>query len=317
MATQVKDVQPTVAAATPSEPLGLFRHHRILVGVDDQEPAHWACETATRLAAQFECDLALLHAVPWLPMEPESDWLNKVDSPALRAGNRFVNDWPVAMPADRKIERFVREGDAARQLVNEAALWHADLVVVGTHGRRGLKRMMLGSVASAVVKGAPCPVLCISRPPARTLGRRILVPMDYDEMSPWALEWASRLAGQTGGELMLFHSVIVPAPVDPVYGIVAGNMLDNMRLTARDFLEGHRPAVPESSRVTRSVALGTPGREITKIARDWRADLIVMGTHGRGMFTRCLLGGVTEHVLRHADCPVVCIRRDPDPVMCP
>lgn len=143
---------------------GPAKPSRILVGVDsDIGPGVAAAEMASRLAGRHHARLALVHVVPPGPA-PDYRIAAAGDdpTPGLRElGEVFLDSLPITAPAVSDVNRCVREGDAARELLSAATEWNADLIVIGTHGRHGLRRLMLGSTAEKVACGAPCPVLCV------------------------------------------------------------------------------------------------------------------------------------------------------------
>jgi nucleotide-binding universal stress UspA family protein len=208
------------------------------------------------------------------------------------------------------------------QCINEAArASDADLVVLGTHGRTGLEHILLGSTAERVVKGSPCPVLTVRL--AREQGqpsiggaataaapaiRRIVVPVDFSDCSLEAWEYAVQVAKRLEATLTLLH---VLEPVS--YGLdftlshareehkmrerlearlveMAG-LLKGQGLTGRHLLRG-----------------GTPTDSILGCVASERADLIVMGTHGRRGISHFASGSVAEAVLRRAGCPVITVK---------
>ena len=134
--------------------------------------------------------------------------------------------------------------------------------------------------------------------------QRVLCPVDFSETSSKALLLAQRLVGETGAELILFHSFGVPAsydqagqsePADPKVRA----QLEEIVLLSPDI------------KVRRALHAGPPGEVICWLAEDQRCDLIVMGTHGRGGLRHLLLGSVAEYVVRHAHCPVTIVRDVP------
>jgi nucleotide-binding universal stress UspA family protein len=135
---------------------------RILIALDDSAIAAHAGEVGTELAAALKAQAALVYVVdPALAFEPESgipaaEWLAALK----REGQSFL-----AAAAQRTGEppalQFLREGKPADQILAAAREWEADAIVIGTHGRSGMSRLVLGSTAESVVRQAPCPVLVI------------------------------------------------------------------------------------------------------------------------------------------------------------
>jgi nucleotide-binding universal stress UspA family protein len=187
----------------------------------------------------------------------------------------------------------------------------ADLIVMGTHGRTGLRRLLAGSVAATVLARAHCSVLALragqGEPKADAL-QVILHPTDFSKASEAALKVARALARDHGARLIVLHVV----PLDPyVDGRLAAEIdtrdyqhsLDVMRIR----LDGPDLKHPVETRLVR----GFEAEEILREAQDFACDLIVMGTHGRTGLGRWLMGNTAQSVLPKADCPVLVVKSPP------
>jgi nucleotide-binding universal stress UspA family protein len=213
------------------------------------------------------------------------------------------------------IRSVVAEGSVAGEIIRLAQELPADLLVMGTHGRSGFDRLMLGSVTEKVLRKSPCPVLTIPRrapdaSPLPLLFRRILCAVDFSPSSLKALALAESLAEEADARLAVMH-VIEPAPLyEPVVmggpgGPVTGAEL---RADARRRLEA---AVSEEARiyshVSEVVISGKPYREIVREANERKSDLIVLGAHGTRLGALAF-GATANHVVREASCPVLTLR---------
>jgi nucleotide-binding universal stress UspA family protein len=189
---------------------------------------------------------------------------------------------------------------------------HADLVVIATHGRSGLTRLWLGSVASDLVRHSPAPVLLFhpdekgSRAlPARPF-RRVLVPLDgtpeYDE----AIDHALAVAGDVGAEFHLMQ-VIVPVVYYAEPAPVAFFDQSALEDLAREYLAGvaNRIRSRGFTATTAVIVNVSPARAILDEAEERKADLIAMETHGRTGLARLLMGSVSDKVARAATVPVL------------
>ena len=136
--------------------------------------------------------------------------------------------------------------------------------------------------------------------------RTILHPTDFSPGSAAAFDYACDLARDYDALLVVLHAFgpIVPVGAD---GVIVAPDLDELRAIARKQLDGICPANP-TVRVERAVREGPSTQVILEAAAEFRADLIVMGTHGRTGFRRLVLGSVTEEVLRKAPCPVLTVK---------
>jgi nucleotide-binding universal stress UspA family protein len=201
-----------------------------------------------------------------------------------------------------------REGTAADEILRFSDEIGCDLIVMGTHGRTGLRRLLAGSVAEAVLRGARCPVLALRSAGLPREGGRvplILHPTDFSEGSEPALRTARVLARDRGARLILLH-------VSPPDVVVDGTMVVGVDPRAeRDSLEVIRARTdgPDLKYpVDARLVWGRAAVEILRMAGEVGCGLIVMGTHGRTGLGRLLVGSVAEEVLRGARCPVLAIK---------
>jgi nucleotide-binding universal stress UspA family protein len=207
------------------------------------------------------------------------------------------------------VEYQTTEGDAAEEILRSCDEMRCDLIVMGTHGRTGLWRLLAGSVAEAVLRRARCPVLALRESETPRKADRdevILHPTDFSECSERALRTARALAQDRGSRLILLHvmpleTVIygtVPVPLDV-------RAVRDSLATLASGVDGPDLKYPVATRVTQ----GDAAAEIVRVAGDEPGcGLIVMGTHGRSGLGRLLMGSVAEAVLRSAACPVLTVK---------
>jgi nucleotide-binding universal stress UspA family protein len=197
-------------------------------------------------------------------------------------------------------------------IVDHASDHDVDLVVMGTHGRKGVDRLLSGSVAEEVVRGAPCPVFTVLAPSgerADTPIDRVLVPVDLSEQSTLVVDHAVGLATAYGASIDLLH-VVEEAAFPTAYG------LDPLTPTQPDVQERAREALEAlaaeiedfDEALNTHVLAGYAARDIVDFAEDSAADLVVMATHGRTGLQRFLIGSVAEKVVRSAPCPVFTVK---------
>ncbi|HWO22741.1 MAG TPA: universal stress protein [Kofleriaceae bacterium] len=293
--------------------------HKILCPIDFSPGSQQAMRMAIRLANEADAELVLGHAwyVPPVAFSGEHVFAPAVMQ-ELNAGAQEALDHAVREAKElgaKRLSSWLLAGMPRHEIIK--LLEHDpafDLVVMGTHGRTGLGRILLGSIAESIVRHAPCSVLAV-RPDAELKPfARVLCPVDLAESSEHAVELAAALV-QPGSEGITLLHVIEPPPV---YGH-AKQTLDFIRdldrystehlATWAARLEGKAPApVAKRSRV------GHPGAEILRVLDEGPAfDLVVMGSHSRTGIERMLLGSVAEKVVRHARCPVLIARRRTEP----
>jgi len=300
-----------------------IRH--ILCPIDFSDFSRHALDHAVAVARRYESTLTLLHVYPLTPSmayAPGTPVLPVVvptpaDLEALRVSmKRFAEsetDASVPMQFD------MGEGDAATEILARATAMPSDLIVMGTHGRSGFERLVLGSVTEKVIHKAPCPVLTVPRPMADAvpasplLFRRVLCGIDFSDASLLALEYALSLTQDADAELTLLHVVEVsPAPATDVRGDVETRALGAyVTAAARARAEQLQQLVPEGvkghARVETVVTIGSAHREILRVAAERTSDIIVLGTHGFGV-SRMLFGSAAHQIVRQATCPVLTIR---------
>lgn len=199
-------------------------------------------------------------------------------------------------------------GTPAEAIVREARRCGCDLIVVGTGGRTGLPRLLLGSVAERVLHKSPIDVLVVPAgvevSPAKRIGS-ILCAVDFSAPAEAALLAACDLAAKHGARLHVVHAWEPPAHLAEGAELALTTREQEL---ARD-LEAlvHRHPVPRVS-VTRHLRRGLPSAEIVALAAELDVDLVVMGTTGRTGVERFLLGSVAERVVRSSAAPVLTVR---------
>ena len=273
---------------------------RVLVPLDGTPESAIALEPACALARSSGAEIALLRVVPEAGSHAEGP---------LAVG---YLEWTAAELRDEGFDARaeVRRGDAAEQIV--VAVAEAELLVMATHGRAGLSRVLFGSVAERVVAHSPVPVLLCRPGGSRlTVIERLLVAVDGTDGDWAALGAALEMARATGARLSLLHMVLplqLYAPsADPFGGFSATPYVERewdetARRGAQQYVEGlaevaRRGGVAAESRATTGPVVET----IVDAAGRTAADLIVMSTHGRTGAARAIHGSVADAVMRAVD----------------
>jgi nucleotide-binding universal stress UspA family protein len=223
-------------------------------------------------------------------------------------------------PEADKRERDAGQISTVNVTISDPSPWRAiltyseendvDLIIMGTHGRHGVDRMLMGSVAEQVVRRARCPVLTV-RASATTEGHTgpILVPIDFSTFTDGTIAQAIELARAYQSDIRLVH-VVEPITLPSVYGVdPMPAMIPDMEARAREALEelGARK-IGGVLHWTAQVLVGHATHEIVTEAEEVGARMIVIATHGLTGFKRLLMGSVTEQVVREASCPVFTVR---------
>lgn len=204
----------------------------------------------------------------------------------------------------------VRTGAAHRVLTDAAEQTGTDLIVVGATGSGPLSAELLGSTADRVLRKATCPVLIV-RGELPVPPRHVLAPVDLSELSGEAFLCGLRLLGQIAGgqeiqvratyALTFFHALEVRrtegAPLEQAESVAVEEL--------RQFVQAHRPEEP--FQVETAILQGDPRVEILRELEERPADLLLLGTHGRGGIDRLMLGSVASTVSRQAPCSVLVV----------
>jgi nucleotide-binding universal stress UspA family protein len=287
-----------------------FTH--ILCPVDFSESSNRSLPHAAALARWYDAHLTLLHVVPTFDAVPIYDginipiaYTNPLSPEDIVAAMRRNLD-ASAIPPDATLAALA--GDTSTVIVERALADQADLIVMGTHGRRGFRRLLLGSVTERVLREAPCPVLTV--PPGVSADaqeavafKRILCPMDFSPEALHAFEFAVDLARQSDGTVTLFHALEWLADDGP--GVPIGVDMAELRRSVFDDAVQKLRALTEGESQTWCeidplVTFGRAYREIMRVTEEKSADLIVMGAQGRGGVDLALFGSTTQQVVRGA-----------------
>jgi len=211
--------------------------------------------------------------------------------------------------------------DVHEEILVHAERLPADLIVMGTHGRSGFERLLLGSVTERVLRKARRPVLTVpAGSPHSATGPgafdRILCAVDFSECSMAALGYAAALAEESRARLAVLHVIeLAPPAYDPLVGppIDLPGYRQACVTAGRERLRNVIPVAVRNSTgiaegVEELIVCGKPHHEILRVAEDERSDLIVLGVHGRNVVDRLLFGSTVEPVVRRARCPVLTVR---------
>jgi len=296
-------------------------NRRILLATDFSRPADQAYAYAAGLARSLPARMLILNVLEGPPgLDPEfpvnAVFLKQVQEESDR---EMATISRVAGKDGIVCDTRQVYGRPAEGVVKVAEEARATLIVMGTHGRTGWDRLLLGSAAEAVVREAPCPVLTVRLSPTAAAAERpgsvnidqVLVPLDFSEFAQEAFEYAAMLAKQFGARVRLVHAMEASAyPLDfALFGVSEAAALRGMIQVRLHELT----AVLKADGVEAEVVCetGTAAEVIVKEAGRFppgAKGAIVMGTHGRRGLNRLALGSVAEYVVRHAACPVFTVK---------
>lgn len=296
---------------------------RILCPVDFSEYSRHAFDYAAAVARWYGSTITMLYVQPIVPLAAVAPGapafppyvMTVAERAALIDGMRRLAEGEAGREVS--VEFQIAEGSVGIEILSMADRLPTDLIVMGTHGRSGFDRLVLGSIAEKILRKAPCPVLVVPprAPDAMPLApvfTRILCAVDFSDCSLKALDYAMSLAQEADARLTVLHVVefmpegqdVLTGTPDSVRQFVAETEAE--RRTRLDAL------VPGEVRsyctVETEMARGKPGRAILRVATDQASDLIVLGVHGRGAADLAIFGSTTQHVVRAATCPVLTLR---------
>lgn len=284
---------------------------RILFPTDGSDGAAAAFGHALDLAAHHDATVTLLNVV-----DTTHDTIPRIEEgtvDALEEEGRRIVDEAAAQARERGVDAVteVTRGEPYREIVDYAEEGGIDLVVMPTHGRRGLERFLLGSTTERVVRRADAPVLTI-RPDddvdVTHPYRDVLVPTDGSDCANRALTIGVDVADAEDAALHLLSAIATTALGVDVRTDIQMEMLEE---SAHELLDDAE-SVAETAGVevaSKTVEYGPSIHQvILAYIEDHGADLVVVGTHGRTGFDRYVLGSVTEYLVRTSPIPVLTVR---------
>jgi len=283
-------------------------YDKILVPTDGSNAAKKAVAEGIALAKRFN---ASLHAIYVIEYNNHPDRVKSELSTELATQGKRVLDEVSARADDKEVDittQVIEPGQPVHQEIIEYGTEHdVDVVVMGTHGRTGLNRLVLGSVAERTLRISPIPVLTVHEASDIVSEfETILLPTDGSKTATTAATHAIQLAVMTDATLHVVHAVDLTI-IAGEYG--SGKVLDSLETAGQQAVDTviERATDAGVQSVEASILSGSPSRAIADYAADRDVDLVVMGTHGRSGLERFLIGSVTEKVVRLAEMPVLSV----------
>jgi nucleotide-binding universal stress UspA family protein len=291
---------------------------RVLCPIDFSDASRHALDHAVMMAGWFRSTLTVMHVRhPVFLVEPPILFADLADSSlgTLEEVEARLQTWlePVRAAGIACDALAVDGNNPASRIVEAVAQLDADLVVMGTHGRRGFERLMLGSATERVVRTATCPVVTVPPPTVTTSAlpfRRVMCAVDFSDSSLNAVRFARSLAQESNSALTLLHVLEWPPESEALAMFDMTEYRDAVRRDAEERLaklaqdpefEGRRPAI--------RLVNGKPHEQILAVAVEDQTDIIVLGVHGRNPIDLMLFGSTTNQVIRRARCPVLTLRQ--------
>jgi nucleotide-binding universal stress UspA family protein len=286
---------------------------KIVVPVDFSEFSDKAVEYAIFLAEKFCAELILLHAVVLFQedfdekeqLQAYEEIIKKKEREIRKQlDSRCLNVEERGIPISSLLIRGFSEADS---IIDYIADKDFDLVVMGTHGHTGLKKIILGSVAERVVRLSPVPVLTLHKDFSKKEIKKILVPVDFSDYSKTATQRAITVAREFNAALNFLH--VVEMEAHPEYYTISFDPILKANPELKDRITANMTrftGIPQDE-ATYAVNEGKVYKEIKTYADTNQVDLIVMATRGMSEIEHFLVGSNSERVVRIAPCPVLTI----------
>jgi nucleotide-binding universal stress UspA family protein len=289
--------------------------NRVIVPLDGSDTSEAALPHAIRLARTLGTPIVLVHVI-------DTSRIYDTHAIALLPDRmemeRYLGDVAVRQGIESIVEIEVRYGTPAFELAQLAELYPLGLFVMSTHGRSGLSRVVMGSVADQIVRAGKTPVVVVRAEavePPRDTYQNLLVTLDGSDLANQALPPAVDLARRSGATL---HLLRVVDPLDVTMAAEyppdatwrhpdEADQITNDRVSvAQDELDRMAASLRDRGLDVRTlVRVGQAASEILRATLETEADLVVMASHGRGGLRRLLMGSVTTSVIQSAMVPLL------------
>jgi len=287
---------------------------RILCPIDFSEFSERAYDYAQSLAWHYKATLFLQHVIdsltPYYPYQAYPDAYNEMCRMVRAGAERQLQEF-VEKHARHGIQPQckVEDGIATDLILSFADAQAVNLIVMGTHGLRGIDHLVLGSVTEKVLQKARCPVLAVCKPAHELVTKggepdvihlhRILYCTDFSDYSEQAFDHAASLAAEYKAELTLLHVL---------EGIADSADIENEIAKVIESLEQRiAPETRKNCSTKAVVRIGKPYQQIIELALESQTDLIVMGVRGRHSIDRAIFGSTTYRVVQSGPCPVLVV----------
>lgn len=294
---------------------------RILVPIDFSDASKQALNYGLHLAEAFAAEIRLLHVVASGFTGPAG---LRMPAPSDQEREQIDREMAALIPKayrDLACELRTASGEIEEKILEAVRESSADLVVMGSHGRRRFERWLLGSVTEHILRRVPVPVLTVSRieestePPLGVPLRfeRILCPTDFSDSREVSLPVAAELARRFGAVLEVAHVVehLRRSPTSPPY---TDQQLAQERRTLAAWAGTRLDDALTEAKITgvevrKTVLEGGPSQALLAHIEATHPDLVVMTLHGMSFLERALLGATAERIVRASTAPVLSIPR--------
>lgn len=282
--------------------------NKILTAFDFSEPSKCALAWSARLAKHDAARLELLHVVPPHVYSGDAQLARK--EVMQHAATAMTQEMQHTFGGDTlppKHHVVIAHGNPQQRILQHLQECTPDLVVIGSHGRSGLGRLLMGSVAEHVVRHANAPVLVVRKTPPQQL-TNIMVPVDFSGETEQTMKFLEDFAEHNPAQFTLVHVVqnLIPLPYagDPGFAPSTPS-LEEREKTAATRLQKLVERYPQL-KLQVKLLTGSIIDNLSDYCAAQRFDLVITPTHGNSGFERLLLGSTAEQVIRYVDCNVLC-----------
>jgi len=282
------------------------RYRKMLIAVDGSDSSKNAFRQACKIARDDKSWITVITTIPFYQDLFQLPSIQEKVSNTLKAdGERVLSEIKkIAVEEDAFIRPMLEEGSPIDTIVDTAEEYNFDLIVMGRHGKSQLERTLVGSVTARVIGHTQKDVLVI--PKNASVGwNNILISTDGSKYSTAATEKGIDLAKSYNGQLQALSVV----DVTEEFQTEAPGAVEQLVNKAKGFVaEVKKKAEAQGVKTETFVREGETFKVITDISNENKADVIVMGSHGRTGMKRLLMGSVTEKVIGYALCPVLVVK---------
>jgi len=302
-------------------------YKKMLIPLDGSELAEIVLSYATELAGRLDLEVSLLHVCELSNSDSQFMCRSYIERAAekIRDGSREVQSLTGLSPGIKEVESSgkVVTGHPAEEIINFAKDENIDFILMSTHGRSGVKRWVMGSVADKVLRASPVPIWLVRAAiPEKIIrdewhNRTLLVPLDGSEMAESVLPHVESLARQRGADKMQIKLIRVAEDPFVTADYPFKDWEEHVKRTKEHFKKGaetylektQQRLIESGFKVDFKVLQGDPANEIINYAHENLPNLVIMATHGRSGIGRWEYGSVADKVLHGVSSPVFMVRQ--------
>jgi nucleotide-binding universal stress UspA family protein len=281
----------------------------IIVGYDGSESSKAALKESSLWVKKHGGRLFLVHAVFF--DEEEFTNLPAQREHRLELGGKICKTAKQTVMAEDaiEVESLLCEGEPPEVIADVAQGKQADLIALGTYGRKGIRRLLMGSVTAEVILKAACDVLVVKRQCSECTGKysSLLVSFDGSEYSRKALQRACELVRADHAVLSVLY--VIPRYEEMVEFFRTDSIQKSLQREAEKIIaEAQKISLESGVSIKTHIREGHAADEVISEAQRLENDLIIMGTHGWKGFSKAVMGSTTRRVITHASCPILVVK---------